>query len=87
LIECEASFNGKKEKMVIFMTFKLVPDLLQPPDLFKYESSPYAVIGGPVTLVCKINVDFNTAHTSFEWEYPDVAHAREVAELWFLVLP
>jgi hypothetical protein len=52
---------------------------LPTPDIFRKESGSIPVIGGRLSLVCRVNVDINTGYVSFNWGYPDKDHAEKVA--------
>ena len=79
LIECQAELNGVVQKLTAFLNYRLVPDHLPIPEIYTKEVGSFPVIGGQLSLICRVNVDYNTAHVDFSWSFPDRVHAEKVS--------
>ncbi len=78
MIECRANLNGTEQKIVIFMTYRHQPQYLPTPYIEDPDQTGYPVIGGKLTLICKVNVDYADTYINLVWGFPDKDKAEQV---------
>ena len=69
--------NGYKQKLVAFLTYRPVPNHIPTPYITN-QVSGYNIIGGNLSLICKVNVDYNTAHIELHWGFPEKVDFEKV---------
>ena len=81
LINCLAAMNGHEQKLMAFLTYRQVPNQIPSPYITNQVDSGYNVIGGSLSLICKVNVDYNTAHIELQWGFPHKVDLEKVS-IW-----
>ena len=69
--------NGHEQRLVAFLTYRPVPNHIPTPYITN-QVSGYNVIGGSLSMVCRVNVDFNSAHIELHWGFPEKVDFEKV---------
>ena len=78
MIECRATRNETEQKLVAYLNYRPVPQYLPTPYIEDPDQIGHPVIGGNLSLICRVNVDYADAYIELVWGFPDKEKADEV---------